>query len=113
MRLVKKSEAQGVKNSSYCTALEYALGDKDLNGAVIILDGRYPEKGFALNLKCKEMAYIIEGKGVLGMPDREYKIAEGDLLLIEPNEKYYWEGKLKMFVPSTPAWYPEQHKQVK
>jgi len=32
--------------------------------------------------------------------------------LIEPGEKYYWEGKMTMFMPCVPAWYAEQHKEV-
>gem|GEM_PF-2374449 len=27
-------------------------------------------------------------------------------------ERYFWDGQMTMFVPCTPAWYPEQHKEV-
>jgi hypothetical protein len=36
----------------------------------------------------------------------------GDLVLIEPGEKYFWEGNMDLFIPCSPAWYPEQHKLI-
>jgi hypothetical protein len=34
------------------------------------------------------------------------------MILIEPEEKYYWDGNFTLFVPCTPAWYPEQHEEI-
>jgi quercetin dioxygenase-like cupin family protein len=65
-----------------------------------------------VNLKCKELAYVIGGFGKVVIEGQETEIEEGDLVLIEPEEKYFWDGDLVMFVSSTPAWYPEQHKKV-
>ena len=68
--------------------------------------------GRVINLKCKELAYIIKGSGRLVVEDKETKLNEGDLVLIEAGEKFFWEGNMRMFMPCTPAWYPEQHKEV-
>ena len=113
MKIVHKDQVKTFKNSEFCTALEYPMDDKDINGAIIKLDGRYPDSGNVVNTICKEMAYITEGEGLISVEGKITKVSKGDLLLIEPGEKYYWEGKLTMFVPSTPAWYPEQHKEIK
>ncbi len=113
MKTVHKNQTEKFKNSDSCIAIEYPLKDNDINGAVIELSGRYPDEGRVVNLKCKELAYIIEGSGKLVVEEKEVKLEEGDLVLIEPGEKYFWEGNLKMFIPCTPAWYPEQHKEVK
>lgn len=112
MKIVRKNQTKKFKNSDVCVATEYPLGDKDINGAVIKLNGRYPDKGRVVNLKCKELAYIIKGLGKIMVEDREVKLKEGDMILIEPGEKYYWDGNMTMFVPCTPAWYPEQHEEV-
>ncbi len=112
MKVAHKDQTEKFKNSDGCTAIEYHLVDKDINGAVIELSGRYPDKGRVMNEKCKEMSYIIEGSGKVVVEGEEVKLEEGDLILIEPGEKYFWEGNLKMFVPCVPAWYPEQHKEV-
>jgi mannose-6-phosphate isomerase-like protein (cupin superfamily) len=112
MKIVRKNQTKKYKNSDVCSAIEFPLGDKDINGAVIKLNGRYPEKDKVVNLKCKELAYIIQGSGKIVFGNTEIKFNEGDLLLIEPGEAYYWVGDCEMFVPCAPAWYPEQHKEV-
>lgn len=111
MKIVRSNQTNKFKNSNSCLALEYPMGDKDINGAVVKLSGRYPDKGFVANLKCKELAYIVQGSGKVNIEGKDIILKKGDLVLIEPKEKYYWEGKLTMFIPCTPAWYPEQHKE--
>ena len=112
MKIVKKSQTNKFKNSEQCIAIEYPLGDKDINGSIIKLNGRYPQKGKVVNTVCKELAYIVKGSGGIAVGDNIYDVNEGDLVLIYPNEEYYWEGNLIMFVPSTPAWYQQQHKEI-
>lgn len=112
MKLVKKSEAKSFKNSPVCTAYEYTLGDKDLNAAVIELRGRYPDSGRVVNEECKEIVHIIQGTGKVVIEDVEIDLAAGDQVFIDQHEKYYFEGKMTFVAPCTPAWYPEQHKEV-
>lgn len=112
MKVIRKNQTHKFKNSEKCLAIEYPLADKDINGAVIKLNGRYPDKGQVVNMICKELAYVISGNGKICAGKKEVKIRAGDLVLLKPGEKYYWKGKLTMFVPCAPAWYPEQHKEV-
>jgi len=112
MKVIHKDQTKVFKNSTKCTAIEYPLGDQDINGAVIELDGRYPDKGRVVNTKCKELAYVIKGQGIVSAEGKEIKISKGDLILLEPGERYFWKGKLVMFMPCTPAWYPEQHQET-
>ena len=112
MKIVRKQDAERHTNSEQCTAFEYPLGDKDINGAVIELNGNYPEKGQAVNVECKELAYIVSGSGKLIMDDEVVDFSAGDLIFIDKGEKYRWEGAATMFMPCVPAWYPEQHKMV-
>lgn len=112
MKVVHRSQTKEHKNSDVCIATEYPLGDRDINGAVIRLTGRYPDEGRVVNRECKEMAYVIGGSGRLVVEGEELELEEGSLVLIEPGERYFWEGDLTMFVPCTPAWYPEQHEEV-
>lgn len=114
MKIVKKIEAIVHKNSDTCFATEYPSDDKDINIGIVKIEGRYPESGYALNEVCKELAYVSEGEGKIVFLNGEvFSIEEGDSVLIEPKEKYYWEGKFTLFVPCSPAWYPEQHKKIK
>jgi len=112
MKITRKEETKKFKNSEVYTAIEYPMDDKDINGAVIGLNGRYPDKGRTMNEKCKEMAYVINGSGRVVVEGKEIQLSEGDLILIEPGEKFFWEGNMTLFMPCTPAWSLKQHKQV-
>lgn len=112
MKIVHQNQVKEHKNSDACIATEYPMGDKDINVAFVEVLGRYPETGRVTNEVCKEMAYIVEGKGKIVVEGEEIELNEKDLILLEPGERYYWEGNMKMLVPCTPAWYPEQHKEV-
>lgn len=112
MKFLRKNQTKIFKNSEACTAIEYPLGDKDINGAVIELNGRYPAKNRVVNLKCKELAYIFKGSDRVVVEGKEIKFSEGDLILIDTGEKYFWEGNAVMFMPCTPAWNHEQYKEV-
>lgn len=54
----------------------------------------------------------MEGSGKIVVEGKEIELNEKDLILLEPGERFYWEGNMKMLVPCNPAWYPEQHKEV-
>jgi len=112
MKIIHKNQSEKRKNSENCVAIEYPLGDKDINGTVIELTGREPDKGRMVNLKCKELAYVINGFGRVVIEGKEVSLKAGDLILIEPGEKFFWEGNLTMFMPCTPAWNPEQYKEA-
>jgi len=112
MKIIKKHQAHKFKNNDKCIALEYPLESNDINGAVIELTGRYPGKGRVVNLECKELVYIIGGSGKLVVEEVETGLEQGDSVLIETGEKYFFDGNLTMFMSCTPAWFPEQHKEV-
>jgi len=112
MKIIHKSQTNEFKNSDVCIATEYPMDDKDINVAYVEVLGRYPEKGRVMNEVCKEMAYITEGSGKIVVEGKEIELKKNDLILLLPGEKFYWEGNMKMLVPCTPAWYPEQHKEV-
>ena len=112
MKIVRASQTKEHRNSDTCIAKEYPSDEKDISGAVIELRGRYPDKGYVVNNDCKELAFVIEGEGVVATAGETQSLRQGDLALLLPGEKYYFEGNLTMFMPCSPAWYPEQHQQV-
>lgn len=112
MRVVTKRQTKEFKNGKFCVAWEYSTGDKDINAAVIDLTGRYPEEGCVVNRVCKEIIHVIKGSGTLTVDGQEIALVEGDQVLVEPNEKYFFDGKMTFVVPCAPAWYPKQHEHV-
>ena len=110
MKIVTKSQRQEFKNGNNCVVYEYPMGDPAINGAIIKLTGRYPDKGESMNKICKAMAYVIEGEGIVSIDGTETKLQKGDLVLINPGEKYFWQGNMDLFMPCVPAWTPNQYK---
>jgi len=107
--IIKKSERKKYENSPTCIAYEYEIKDKDINIALIEINGRYPESGKVINKICKEIAIVIKGDGKVGIDDKEFSISEGDSIFIQPNQKFFWEGNLILAMSCHPAFYPEQH----
>ncbi len=112
MKIVHVNETKELKNSDVCIAHEYSIDDPDINIATIIITGRYPAMGRAMNSKCKELGYVAEGSGKVFVDDKEITLEKGDVVLIEPGEKFYWDGNFTLLMSCTPAWTPEQYKYV-
>ncbi|HSX30354.1 MAG TPA: cupin domain-containing protein [Candidatus Saccharimonadales bacterium] len=113
MKHIAKSQAKKFANSPTCTGLEYDLADPDINSALGIVNGRYPETGWVMNEVCKELVYVVSGKGSLHTRSQHQALEPGDCALIPNGEAYYFEGEaLTILMPCTPAWYPEQHKEI-
>jgi mannose-6-phosphate isomerase-like protein (cupin superfamily) len=112
MKIVHENQTKKFKNSDVCIATEYTLGDEDINVAYVEVSGRYPAEGRVMNEKCKELAYIMEGGGMIVVEGEEIPLNEKDQILLEPGERFYWEGNIKMLVSCAPAWFAEQHKEV-
>ena len=100
---------EGPTNRTY----EYNVEDNDINYCIVDINGRFPKnKKWAINRKCKEMAHVLNGGGILVVGDKEYHLEKDDVVLIDVNEKYYWEGNFRLGIPCAPAWYPEQHEEI-
>ena len=113
MLYIKKSEAEFYSGDGY-SGMDYPSSDKDINFAVININGRSPKTGFQVNTDCKELLYIINGSGTLHMKNNNEKIEfnQGDVILIDKNECYAFAGTFEAAVPCTPAWSSEQHKYI-
>lgn len=112
MKIIKESQAHKIKNSDKCEVLEYPLKDKDIDMAIATIRGRYPDKGYAMNEVCKELIYVIEGKGSLNKKGEKIVFEKGDVMLIDKGEAFYWDANCTIAMPCTPAWYVEQYKWI-
>lgn len=89
MKIIKRKQSKKYKNSKSCIAFEYPLENKKMDGAIIKLNGRYPEEGKVCNLKCQEIFYITNGSGTIEIEGIKNKVSKGDLIFIETKEKYF------------------------
>jgi mannose-6-phosphate isomerase-like protein (cupin superfamily) len=110
MECVNRQQAVKHANSNHCTVYEYPMQNSVMNIGVVEITDRYPEQGYAMNHTCTEMGYVLKGTGRLVTETAEVELSIGDVVYISAGEKYYWEGNLTVIVPTTPAWYPEQHE---
>lgn len=113
MLYIKKSEAEAYSGDGY-SGMDYPMTDSDINFAVIKINCRSPKIGYQVNTGCKELLYIINGNGILYLKDKKGKVIfnQGDVILIDKNECYAFDGNFEAAVPCTPAWTSEQHKYV-
>lgn len=113
MKIIKCSDAIKGNNSDKCKTIEYSFGDEDIDLGIAIITGRYPENGFCVNLISKELIYVIDGSGKICLEDSFIKFSKGDSILINNNEKYYWESEYcKVSMACSPAWSEKQYKLV-
>ena len=111
MKLIKFKDAIKGRNSDKCLTIEYSFNDNDLDLGIATITGRYPEKGYCYNQKCKELIYVLEGNGVLCFENQKVEFNKGDSILIMSKEKYYWESNhCVVSMTCNPAWTPKQHK---
>lgn len=88
------------------------MDETRINLAIVDLNGRYPEFGAALNQESTELAYVVNGSGSVTINGIETPLAEGDAVLIEPNESFFWQGTMTLVMPCAPAWRPDQYQVV-
>ena len=113
MQFIKKSNAVKGANSAKCKTLEYSFKDKDMDLGIATITGRYPENGFCVNTISKELIYVLDGNGKLYFENNCIEFEEGDSILINSNEKYYWDSTYCIVsMTCTPAWNEEQYKLV-
>lgn len=110
MELIKKSDALEGSNSDKCKTVEYSFSDKDMDLGIATITGRYPLEGYCVNTICKELVYILDGRGKIFFEDKVIEFEKGDAIFIFPNEKYYWDSNYCIVsLTCTPAWSEEQH----
>ena len=113
MKIIRNKEAVKGSNSDKCKTIEYSFNDKDIDLGIAEITGRYPESGYCVNLVSKELIYVLDGSGKLCFENESIEFTKGDAILIENNEKYYWDTTYcKVSMTCTPSWNNEQHKLI-
>lgn len=111
--ILKKAFRIKHPNSSKCTVYEYPHNEKTIDIAVAEINGRYPDEGIVVNEEVKEMVYVVSGNGKISLDGRLFELNVGDTVLINQNQRYFFEGKLEIIITCSPAWYPSQYKNLK
>src|SRR3989344_8584998 len=110
MIIIKKAESNKISPSLSTTVREYLMDEQAISGAVAEINGRYPEQGFAINKVSKELVYILTGNGEVITQSNKTEFGQGDVILIDKNEQFSWQGNFSMFMVTTPKFDSKQHK---
>jgi mannose-6-phosphate isomerase-like protein (cupin superfamily) len=57
--------------------------------------------------------YIIEGEGVWFIEDEPFNVKTGDVVIVEPNKRFYYKGCLKHVCITSPSWEPEYEHHIR
>lgn len=109
MEIIKNKQSQIFHNGNII-AHEYPSQNKKISGGFVEIKGRHPNEGWICNKDSTELVFISKGSVILTTDKGSFTLNELDQVIIEPNEKYYWDGNCVAFVPATPPWTPEQTK---
>jgi hypothetical protein len=57
--------------------------------------------------------FIIEGEGTFVINDEKYTVKPKDLIVIPPNTRVHYFGRLKMLLAASPAYSPDNERHVR
>ena len=112
MEIIKKEQSLVFHNGNV-TAHEYPSQNPNISGGYVEIKGRHPVEGWICNNSCTELVFIIKGSATLFTDKESIFLNEMDQVIIDPKERYYWDGDCVAFVPATPPWTPEQTENIK
>lgn len=59
------------------------------------------------------MYYIIEGDGVFVLNDEQHTVTSGDLIVVPPNTRIHYFGKLDYTLTINPPWKEENETHIR
>lgn len=113
MEYIAKEKAEFYSGDGY-SGMDYISLDKDINLGVIKITSRSPKSGYQVNTGCKELLYITNGSGTLFLKndESELQFKQGDVIVIDKNEYYAFDGNFEAACSCTPAWTSDQHEYI-
>lgn len=111
MKKWSDEEGQEFKNSDICFGREYKPETDKVDIAKISIRGDFPSSNKWGYLKeSHEMAVVVKGEGyIVTKEGGRVELTAGDVVYIEPMERFRWGGNMDMVVPCGPAFNPAQH----
>lgn len=109
MTIIQSSQTKKIQATPTTTIWEFIMEEKSISGAIAEIKDRYPEMGFVVNKVSKELAFVLSGSGYVITPTTKRPIGVGDLIFLDKEESFAWEGALTLFMANTPKFDPKQH----
>lgn len=109
MEKISKIQTTELQPANSTKIIEYPTKTESISGALATITGRYPQTGYAQNQISDEIAYILDGSGIITTPDKHESFSVGDVIFIPHGDNFAWEGNFTMFMATTPKYNPSQH----
>lgn len=109
MNIIPSSQTNKIHASPTTTIWEFVMKEKAISGAIAEIKVRYPENGITVNKVSKELAFVVAGHGHIVTPSQKSPVHIGDLIFLDKEESFAWEGNLTIFMATTPKFDSRQH----
>ncbi len=111
MNLRKASANTAIQTAPTCTVSELGFSDSQ-DAAIAKISGRYPETGFALNRESDMVIRVSLGIGIIATRESSEQVEAGDVLFIDRQTPYFYEGDFEVLMVSSPPWSPDQYEYI-
>jgi mannose-6-phosphate isomerase-like protein (cupin superfamily) len=106
-----KLEGEKFSNGATCEGVVFADESLPLDMASIDINGRYPEKGWAINHSVHEIVKVVSGVGSLAIKGAEpIQLITGNVVSVAPQTHFAWSGEMNLLMVCSPPFNPEQYK---
>lgn len=115
MEVIKSATVPTNNNSPNVRVREYDFVNPAFNDADIIISGRYPATGYAVNRRCTALVSVIDGKGGIALKNGSIiDLVKGDRVVIERDDPYYFLGIGEFAIRYTafPRWTADQAENI-
>ncbi len=111
--VIKRSEVVTTQEDGVSHFHEYRFDFKNASLGISEINGRYPKSGFDIDEQAEQSWYVESGQGVVWAGGQGHQIEKGDMVHLDPGEKYWIRGQhLRLVVASSPPWSEAQHKHL-
>ena len=108
-----KLHGQSFENSPDCRGVAYAVPQVHHDIAPIEITDRYPAQGWAVNREVHETVYVARGIGRLALQSGVVtELSVGDVVTVEPNTAFAWDGDMTIVMVCEPAFHPDQYEII-
>jgi mannose-6-phosphate isomerase-like protein (cupin superfamily) len=112
MKKWSDEDGEVFSNSAVCFGKEFKpIGTDAVDIAKISIRGEFPSDGkWGYLEESHEMAVVLRGEGYIETKEGKHTLREGDVVHVEPLERFRWGGDMDLIVPCGPAFNPSKHK---
>jgi len=100
-------EKKGVKMRIYTTKAESE------NAGVLYQETQKGHTEEFLHEKSDFIYYILEGRGVWIVEDREFEAQAGDVVVVPAGKRFWFRGNLKQVCITAPAWEEQYERHIR